>query len=143
MMNDEIRSHRDTMVADIVRFMEHNLTITSQSMIFITSDSMDINEYILNRYGVGRAVSIPGPITHIDRPSSSHSFAEQCQGFLKVIADFYVLGECDALIMARSGFSEWANRRRYPKKQFSQLYLYCRGVHQVPGHGWRRPHVVC
>jgi hypothetical protein len=32
---------------------------------------------------------------------------------LNVMSHFYVLGECDMLIMARSGFSEWTSRRRY------------------------------
>jgi len=140
-INDKILPHRDTMVEDILEFVEKNSTINNKkSLIFITSDSMEINEYILNKYYPSQAIAIPGPIIHIDRLSSSN---EQCQGFLKVISDFYVLGECDTLIMSRSGFSEWASRRRYLKNQFNQLYLYCRGVYQVTGYQWRRPHMIC
>ena len=143
MINDKMLSHRDTMVEDMIQFVEKNLTINKNSMIFITSDSTKINEYILKKYGTSQSLSIPGPIIHIDRFSSSYSSNEQCQGFLKVISDFYVLGECGTLIMARSGFSEWASRRRYLINQFDQLYLYCRGVHQITGHKWRRPHITC
>ncbi len=143
MINDKILSYRDTMVEDMLEFIEKNLTINKQSLIFVTSDSIEINKYILNKYYSTQSVSIPGPIIHIDRLSSSYSSTEQYQGFLKVISDFYVLGECDTLIMARSGFSEWASRRRYLINQFHQLYLYCRGIHQITGHKWKRPHIIC
>jgi hypothetical protein len=140
---DEMLSYRDTMVEDILEFVEKNFTINKKSLIFITSDSMEINDYILKKYSKNQSISIPGPIIHIDRLSSSYSSNEQCQGFLKVISDFYVLGECDRLIMARSGFSEWASRRRYLRNQFDQLYLYCRGIHQITGHEWKRPYTKC
>ena len=143
MIHDKMLPYRDTMVEDILQFVEKNLTINKKSMIFVTSDSMEINQYILNKYDRSQTVAIPGPIIHIDRLSSSYSSTEQCQGFLKVISDFYVLGECDTLIMPRSGFSEWASRRRYLVNQFHQLYLYCRGIHQITGHKWRRPYVIC
>ncbi|CAF4668055.1 unnamed protein product [Rotaria sp. Silwood1] len=143
MATDKQLIYRDTIVEDILQFVDKNLTINKNSMIFITSDSMNINQYILNKYNTSQSMSIPGPIIHIDRLSSSYSSNEQCQGFLKVISDFYVLGECDTLIMARSGFSEWASRRRYLINQFNQLYLYCRGIHQITGHKWKRPHIIC
>ncbi len=143
MIYDEMLSYRDTMVEDILEFVEKNFTINKKSLMFITSDSMEINDYILKKYPKNQSISIPGPIIHIDRLSSSYSSNEQCQGFLKVISDFYVLGECDRLIMARSGFSEWASRRRYLRNQFDQLYLYCRGIHQITGHEWKRPYTKC
>ncbi|CAF2736802.1 unnamed protein product [Rotaria sp. Silwood2] len=143
MATDKKLIYRDTMVEDILQFVDKNLTINRNSMIFITSDSMDINQYILDKYNTSQSMTIPGPIIHIDRLSPSYSSNEQCQGFLKVISDFYVLGECDTLIMARSGFSEWASRRRYLINQFNQLYLYCRGIHQVTGHQWKRPYMIC
>ncbi len=143
MASDKQLIHRDTIVEDMLEFVEKNFTINKNSLIFITSDSMQINDYILKKYPENQSISIPGPIIHIDRLSSSSSSNEQCQGFLKAISDFYVLGECDRLIMARSGFSEWASRRRYLRNQFDHLYLYCRGIHQITGHKWRRPHAVC
>ena len=143
MIEDQSFSYRDTMVDDILAFLNRNMTIDDQSLIFVTSDSAAINQHVLDHFGPERSVSLPGPIIHIDRLSSIHSSTEQCQGFLKVLADFYVLGECDRLIMARSGFSHWASRRRLMTKQFDELYLYCRGVHRVTGHGWKRPHSVC
>lgn len=143
MIYDKSLSYRDTMVEDMLEFVKKNLTEKQNSLIFITSDSMEINKYILNKYSSNQAISIPGPIIHIDRLSSSYSSIELYQGFLKVISDFYVLGECDTLIMARSGFSEWASRRRYLKNPYHQLYLYCRGIHQITGQKWRRPHIIC
>lgn len=142
-MSDKELNYRDRIVQDMVEFVDNKLNVDSNSMVFITSDSMTVNEYILNKYNVNRSISIPGPIVHIDRIPSFYSTKEQCQGFLKVISDFYVLGECDTLIMARSGFSEWASRRRYLKSQFNQLYLYCRGIHQITGHEWKRPYRSC
>ena len=140
LINDKILPYRYSIVEDVLQFVNKNLTIDNQSMIFVTSDSMDKNQYILNKYDKTQTLSIPGPIIHIDRLSSS---TERCQGFLKVISDFYVLGECDTLIMSRSGFSEWASRRRYISNQFNQLYLYCRGIHQITGHQWKRPYTIC
>lgn len=142
-IHDKAMPYRDTMLDDVLQFLEANLTTSPQSMVFITSDSDQINQRVLNQYGPSRALAVPGPIIHIDRLSATDSITEQCQGFLKALADFYVLGECDTLIMARSGFSQWASRRRPLNKTFDRLYLYCRGVHRVTGHKWRRPHTVC
>ena len=142
-IHDKKLPHRDNIVEDMLTFVEKNFTVRKTGLLFITSDSMEIKNSILEKYPHNQSIAIPGPIIHIDRLSSSYSSNEQCQGFLKVIADFYVLGECDRLIMARSGFSEWASRRRYLKNPFDQLYLYCRGVHQITGYHWKRPHVVC
>ena len=142
-LGDKRLAHRETMLDDVLQFVDGHLSIEPQSMLFVTSDSSQINERILAKYGPSQALSVPGPVIHIDRLSSSQSSADQCQGFLKVIADFYVLGECHTLIMARSGFSHWASRRRRLDTQFDRLYLYCRGIHQITGHDWRRPHTVC
>jgi len=43
--------------------------------------------------------------------------------------------------MPRSGFSQWANRLR--KNEYSNLYMYCRRLHQVMSQKWRRPYSVC
>ena len=143
MIEDQRLSYRDTMVDDILAFLDRNMTMDDQSLIFVTSDSAAINQRVLDQFGLERSVVIPGPIIHIDRLSSTQSATEQCQGFLKVLADFYVLGECDRIIMARSGFSHWASRRRLMTKQFDELYLYCRGVYRINGTGWKRPYPVC
>jgi hypothetical protein len=64
----------------------------------------------------GSVVTIPGAITHIDRTGSRKSRPfnkrKRCDGFLKVLAEFLVLGECDVSILSRSGLSAWASRRR-------------------------------
>lgn len=143
MVHDKMLHYRDTMVEEMLEFVEKNFTVRKTGLLFVTSDSMDINNYILEKYPDNQSIAVPGPIVHIDRLSSSYSLQEQCQGFLKVIADFYVLGECDRLIMPRSGFSDWASRRRYLKNPFNHLYLYCRGIHRITSYKWKRPHAVC
>ena len=142
-INDNILPYRDQMSEDVVRFLKANLTIDERSSIFITSDSMDINQYFKEQFGDEKTLTIPGPIIHIDRVSSNNSYEERCQGFLKVLADFYVLGECSTLIMARSGFSQWASRRRIQLNPYDRLFLYCRGVYRITGSQWKRPHTIC
>lgn len=144
MITDKAFAHRNSMVDDVLRFVDRNLTMDEQrSLIFVTSDSSAINARVFEHYPNNKVVSIQGPIIHIDRLSSKRSQVDPCQGLAKALADFYILGECDRLIIAKSGFSDWASRRRLIGKQYDDLYMYCQGVHRVTGPQWRRPHVVC
>jgi hypothetical protein len=132
---------RDSIAHDMMTFIDKNLSSPS-SLIFITSDSNQIQEEISKHYGNDRILSISGPIIHIDRYNTKKDSNQTlCHGFLKVISDFYFLGECDTLVKARSGFSEWAGRRRI--NEYSNLYTYCRGIHRITGPKWRRPHNIC
>ncbi|CAF3321087.1 unnamed protein product [Rotaria socialis] len=133
--------HRQSIVQDMINFIDKNLS-QPYSSIFITSDSDQIQQHIHQHYGDDRVLSVNGPIIHIDRfiqktPSNETLY----HGFLKVIADFYFLGECDTLLRARSGFSEWAGRRRW--NEYSNLYVYCRGIYRMKNQQWRRPHHQC
>ena len=143
MIFDEKLAYREQIIDDMLTFLNQNLTNTNNTLLFLTSDSMEVNQYISQIFSKFPTVTIPGRIIHIDRLSSNSSSDSRCQDFAKVLSDFYVLGECDQLIMARSGFSYWASQRRYFTKLFQHLYLYCRGLHQITDEKWKRPHAIC
>ena len=133
--------YRQFLVSHMIEFIDRNLS-HSQSSIFVTSDSNDSLETLRRHYGRERILTINGPIIHIDRPNRKNDSIDLIiQGFFKVIADFYFLGECDLLLMPRSGFSHWANLRRI--NPYTNLYFYCRGLHRMTHPNWRRPHVLC
>ena len=132
---------RDSMVTDMIDFIDRNLS-RLHPWIFVTSDSYRSQRQIGQHYPSGRVLTVPGPIIHVDRLNSrSESNETLYRGFLKVIADFYFLGECDLLLKPRSGFSEWANHRRL--NEYANLFIYCRGLHRVTSEKWRRPHTLC
>lgn len=133
--------YRESLVPDMTEFLDRNLSHLHSS-IFVTSDSIASVQYFQKHFGSKRILNIDGPIIHIDRYNRKTQSNEIIfRGFLKVIADFYFLGECDVILMPRSGFSHWANRRR--KNEYSNLYIYCRGLYRVTNQKWRRPHAVC
>ncbi|CAF1140716.1 unnamed protein product [Rotaria sordida] len=139
--NDKKLPFRQSIVHDMLEFIDKNLT-DSYSSIFVTSDSYQIQQDIYKHYGNNRLLSVSGPIIHIDRLNTKMESNETLyHGFVKVISDFYFLGECDTLLRPRSGFSEWAGRRRL--KEYSNLYIYCRGIHRVTSSKWRRPYNLC
>jgi hypothetical protein len=133
--------YRESLVSDMTEFLDRNLSHLHSS-IFVTTDSIASLQYLQKHFGSKRILNIDGPIIHIDRYNRKTQSSDIIfRGFLKVIADFYLLGECDVLLMPRSGFSHWANRRR--KNEYSNLYMYCRGLHRVMNQKWRRPHAIC
>ena len=139
--NDAKLPYRQSLVSDMIEFIDRNLT-DFRSSIFVTSDSMGSLEILRNHYGSRHVLTVDGPIIHIDRPNrKAESMKTILRGFFKVITDFYFLGECDILLMPRSGFSHWANLRRI--HPYSNLYFYCRGLHRITHSNWRRPHTVC
>ncbi|MCC6972295.1 MAG: hypothetical protein IT434_18935, partial [Phycisphaerales bacterium] len=121
--------YRQSIVQDMINFIDKNLS-QPYSSIFVTSDSNQIQQHFHQHYGDDRVLSTHGPIIHIDRFNRKTETNETLyHGFLKVIADFYFLGECDTFLRGRSGFSEWAGRRRW--NEYSNLYVYCRGIYRV------------
>ena len=133
--------YRQSLVQHMIEFINRNLSHLDSS-IFLTSDSIASLQYLQKYYGSNRILYTDGPIIHIDRFNTTiQSYEHIYRGFLKVIADFYFLGECDIMLMPRSGFSQWANRRRI--NEYSNLYMYCRGIHRVTSSRWKRPHIVC
>ena len=138
---DSKLQYRDSLVDDMISFIDRNLS-HSDSLIFVTSDSDQTQKKIIEHYGQNRVLTMNGPIIHIDRYNFQTDTKERLyQGFLKVIVDFYFLGECDTILKPRSGFSEWANHRRLD--EYRQFYIYCRGIHRVTNAKWQRPHLIC
>jgi hypothetical protein len=138
---DEKILFREKSLDDMITFIDRNV-IQQHSLIFVTSDSARIQQKISEHYGRNRTLIVPGPILHIDRLNSQLDSKEIIhRGFLKVIVDFYFLGECDTLIKSRSGFSDWANYRRL--NPYRNLFIYCRGLHHVNSSNWHRPHSLC
>lgn len=139
--NDGKLPYRHFLVPHMMKYIDEHFQQFHPS-IFVTSDSNESLENLRKHYGRERILTIDGPIIHIDRPNRRKDSLDLIiRGFFKVIADFYFLGECDVLLMPRSGFSHWANlRRTHP---YSNLYFYCRGLHRMTHANWRRPHVLC
>jgi hypothetical protein len=100
-------------------FTDHYLLNKSSSLVFVTSDSGQAVSDVLHHYP-NSSMTIVGPILHIDRFDRRSSTV--CDGFSKVIADFYLLGECQTSLLSNSGFSSWANRRR--EQPNAELYFY-------------------
>ncbi|CAF1588481.1 unnamed protein product, partial [Didymodactylos carnosus] len=107
---------------DMCKYIGTNSTTTilekNKLQIFVASDSAKAVSTIL-QYFPNQSLSVPGPIVHIDRPSGK---ANVCDGFSKVIIDFYLLGECHTSLLTSSGFSAMANRRRL--KPYENLFMY-------------------
>lgn len=93
----------------MMQYVDQHHWNQSEPLIFVTSDSSEAIADVLHHYPTS-SMTIVGPILHIDR--FDRRTARTCDGFEKVIADFYVLGECQSLFASRSGFSRWAHRRR-------------------------------
>lgn len=85
--------------------------------LFVSSDSAEVTTQILERFS-NRSFSIPGPILQIDLPVK----VDCNEGYIKVVADFYLLSECSIVVLTNSGFSAYANRRRF--NPYANLYKY-------------------
>ena len=110
---------RGSAVNDTLSFLNQSKWMDdSTSRLFVTSDSALAMKKFADRYP-NRTLTVPGPILHIDRPASGVNLTE---GFIKVIADFYALGECHTSILTPSGYSALANRRR--RAPYDRLYKY-------------------
>ncbi|CAF4339063.1 unnamed protein product, partial [Rotaria sordida] len=110
---------RENTTKSMIDFVDNYLLNKSSSLIFVTSDSSQAVSDILRHYP-NSSMSIVGPILHIDR--FDRRSPTICDGFVKVIADFYLLGECQTLLLSTSGFSSWANLRRENPNE--ELYHY-------------------
>ena len=103
----------------MMQFTDLQLANESSPLIFITSDSGQAVSDVLHHYP-NSSMTIVGPILHIDRFDRRSALI--CEGFVKVLADFYLLGECQSSLLSASGFSSWANRRR--EQPSANLYIY-------------------
>lgn len=105
---------------EFIHFISKNqfLEKSSSRSLFISSDSINSIQQIENSFP-NRSFSIPGPILQIDLPADG---IDCNQGFIKVVSDFYLLSECQIIILTNSGFSAFANRRR--QDPYLNLYKY-------------------
>ncbi|XP_069105788.1 uncharacterized protein [Argopecten irradians] len=72
--------------------------------LFVASDSDSIKKKAKERFP-DNIVDTPGKITHIDRPHTN----DPTEGFLKQLLDFYIMIDCDILIVPNhTGFSKLA-----------------------------------
>jgi hypothetical protein len=99
---------------------------STPAIVFVTSDSAQDISNVLHHYP-NSSMMIVGPILHVDRFDRKSSTI--CDGFIKAIADFYFLGECQTSLLSKSGFSSWANRRR--EKPNEELYFYNEKLEQM------------
>jgi hypothetical protein len=103
----------------MLQFVDENLLDKPLPLIFVASDSAEAVSDVLQHYPDSSMTNV-GPIVHIDRYDKRSPTL--CDGLIKAIADFYVLGECETSVLSRSGFSGWATHRgENPKKQ---LHIY-------------------
>ncbi|CAF1142483.1 unnamed protein product [Rotaria sordida] len=111
--------NRDLAPEDIIDFLNRtNLRKMQHTRLFVTSDSEQASSKIVSQFP-NQTITISGPILHIDRPKNRN---DTSRGVLKVIADFYALGECHTSILTPSGFSGLANRRRI--EPYQNLFKY-------------------
>lgn len=103
----------------MLTFTDRYMLNKTSSFVFITSDSGQAVSDVLRHYPQS-SMTIVGPILHIDRFDRRSSTI--CDGYIKVLADFYMLGECQTSLLSRSGFSSWANKRR--TNEHENLYIY-------------------
>ena len=117
--NDADFSDRKNIIDDMISFISnYTMNMRNRTWIMAMSDSQTAVDTVLRKFP-NNSFTAPGPILHIDRPTT---FVDHCEGFSKVVIDFYLLGECDALILSNSGFSGLANRRR--QNPYKNLYTY-------------------
>ncbi|MCC7159978.1 MAG: hypothetical protein IT281_10640 [Ignavibacteria bacterium] len=104
---------------DMLKFVDKYSMNISKPLVFVTSDSSEAVGTVLRHFPKS-SMTVVGPILHVDKANGQASVI--ANGFVKVIADFYLLGECQTSILSRSGFSALANRRR--KVPNENLYFY-------------------
>lgn len=117
--NDEDFGDRQTIVDDMLSFIDHSISEPKQDqLVMVMSDSQKAVTQVLQHFA-NYSFTATGPILHIDRPTSS---VNHCDGLLKTIIDFYLLGKCHISLITDSGFSGLANRRR--ESAYKRLYSY-------------------
>ncbi|XP_069106798.1 uncharacterized protein [Argopecten irradians] len=97
MPKDVSRSH---MPLDVLWAYFDNLDMDEYDL-FVASDTDSVKDTAKERYPEN-IIDTPGKITHIDRPHQN----DPTEGFLKQLQDFYILMDCDILIVPEgTGFS--------------------------------------
>ena len=84
--------------------------------VLVTSDSAKIVQMATQKFP-DVSISIPGPITHIDKSRGT----DICDGFKKTILDEYALSTCDVLVISESGIGKVAS---FLRGRDDELYLF-------------------
>ena len=117
--------HRINMTTIMLDFLAKNsfLVNLKKTLLFIASDSEQAIKDVFRKYPKV-SVNVPGPIMHIDNHDNRNVSARRalCAGLVKVLVEFYTLGECQYSLLSRSGFSLWANKRRVNPDE--HLYVF-------------------
>ncbi|CAF2390054.1 unnamed protein product [Rotaria sp. Silwood2] len=124
---DPAKPARINMTRKMLDFLYDNpsLASTQGTLIFVSSDSdraiTEVRQHFPNS-----SITVPGPIMHIDHHNKKtvreYDKKKICAGLVKALTDFYVLGECQVILLSYSGFSAWANRRR--SNPNDKLFMY-------------------
>lgn len=129
--------HRINMTAVMLSFLAKNLFLVNpnRTLLFIASDSEQVIKAVSKKYPK-IFLKVPGPIIHIDNHNNRSAAAIRtlCAGLMKVLIEFYTLGECQYSLLSRSGYSLWANKRRLNPDEY--LYIFDeRNKTMKPGRG--------
>ncbi|RUS18874.1 hypothetical protein BC937DRAFT_88237 [Endogone sp. FLAS-F59071] len=92
--------------------IEHELLSKQPSLRkarwFLTSDSEEIIQQAVARYGADKIITVPGAIVHIDLTPT-----QEAEDLTNTVVDHLMLAEADRLVISRSGFSELAGKRAF------------------------------
>ena len=117
---------RVSAVEDILNFLDKTISNKEEhTRIFATADSDVALSKVVDHFG-NKTITVPGPILHVDHP---RGVSDVHGGFLKVIIEFYLLGECHTSILMASGFSTLANRRRL--EPYHNLFKYNHSTRRI------------
>ncbi|CAF4528612.1 unnamed protein product, partial [Rotaria socialis] len=106
---DAVFQGRASAVNDILDYLNRTKLRSKQNTrIFVASDSQQALSNVFAQFQ-NQMILVPGPILHIDQLTNTVNVSH---GFLKLLVEFYLLGECDTSILTPSGLSGLANRRR-------------------------------
>jgi hypothetical protein len=95
--NDIVFPKREHMNTSVIGFLKNNSKLNQT--IFVSTDSEDVQLYAKKQFR-SRLLTIDGTIRHIDRSGKQLA----CDGFEKTILDFYMISQCQLLIMSKSAF---------------------------------------
>ena len=137
---DYVLPHRQNITRTMITFLDKKLREVGANgtRIFVASHSDAAIAEIRQRF-LGAVVTVPGPIIHVDQ---TYSTTEQrrCEGFLKVLTEFVLLGECNVSILSKSGFSLSASRRNM--KPDHEVYLHDDAMQSIARAPYSHPRFV-
>ncbi|CAF0736362.1 unnamed protein product [Adineta steineri] len=117
---DVVFPHREQMNITILKFL-----LSRPGRVFITTDSVEVQQLARKLFPVSRLIEINGTIAHIDRDWNYLA----CESLEKTILDFHALSFCNLAVISKSSFGHLAIMRRI--NPYEELYLYCNGIKRI------------